>query len=129
MTSKKKAATKEITIAAVFGLVLYLISYAAIPVPHRTFHLFAAAGAMGGSALGAITNKKSKWWAIPLGVIACGVAAIFYFINVEVGAANPSDVAALAVAFTIMFLSFVFLMRMAGINSWAYPDASGKPSS
>jgi hypothetical protein len=129
MSPQKKGVGKEAGIGVVICFVAFLISFFAVPVPARTFYILAIVGALGGSALGAITKKKSKWRAIPLGVIAFGVAAIFYFINVEVGAANPPDVAALAVAFTIMFLSFVFLMRMAGINSWAYPDASGGTSS
>jgi hypothetical protein len=128
MSSKKEAVKKEVGIGVVIGFVGFLVTASAMPVPARTFHILAVVGALGGSALGAIAKKKSRWWTIPLGVVACVGAAIFYFPKVEVGAADPSDVAALAVVFTIMFLSFVFVMRMAGINSWAYPDASGGKS-
>ena len=118
MTSKGK----DLTIGAVIGFVAFIVTSFAISIPDRTFYIFGVGGALGGSALGAITKKKSKGWAVPLALVGLASTAAFYFSHVQVGGADPSDVAALAFSFTIMSLSLVFLMRMAGINSWAYPD-------
>ena len=132
---KKDAASKEVTIACVFGLIAFIVNAAGIVIPDKTFYLFSSVGAMAGSALAKIAfdhlKDNAKWLTILVGVnvISFFAAAIYYFKNIQVGSANWIDVAELAVAFAIMFFSCVFVMRMAGINPWAnLPKGDGASS-
>src|SRR5262249_34388987 len=125
MTKEAQAKLKkEVTIAGVCGFVVWLVNFFAIPVPSRTFYFLAVGGALAGSALGGIVRDSTNYLktAIFLGVIFFVGAVYIYVSRVQIGSADLPSIGILMVAFAVIFLSFVFLLRMARIDSWAYPN-------
>lgn len=112
---------KGLTIAAVFGLVGYLLSYGIlVPSELQFFKILAAVGMMGGSAVGRLTADSVgrpffRASLIIIAMLICIGAAILYVLMIQMGSANTSDIVELALLITTFFLSFAFLAPLSGV--------------
>jgi hypothetical protein len=113
---------KGLTIAAVFGLVGYLLSYGIlIPLGLEFFKILAAVGMMAGSAVGrhtadSVARPRFRAPLIIVAMLVCVGSAITYVLMEPMGSANTSDIVDLALLITVFFFCFAFLVPISGVS-------------
>jgi hypothetical protein len=110
-----------LSLTALFGVVSYLLGYGIfVPEQLKVFNFIAAASAMAGYSLGNLVGQKAKnvWLQAGLIIVAlavCTGSTLAYLIFSQQGAANVSDIVFLGALLATMFVSFWFLLPIAGV--------------
>jgi hypothetical protein len=106
---------------AILAFVSKFLSFGVlIPDQLSSFSLLAAAGVMAGLPIGRTAAKKVKGQRyriilILVALVICVSSLLAYLVSVQSGSANVNDIIWLAVFLTVTFVSFTFLMGMAGV--------------
>jgi hypothetical protein len=118
-----------LALTALFGFVAFVLSYGFfVPSDLRYFSFLGAVGSMAGYPLGELTARAvSTAWTraalIILSAIICVATVVCYAIFVQRGTGEVADIVLLAILLTCIFLSFTFLMPMAGVTIGKLPAA------
>jgi hypothetical protein len=111
-----------LVVPAVFAFVSLILSYGLfVPKDLQMFSLLAVVGSMAGYALGElaaknVVNSKLRAIFIVIDAALCVGFVIVYAVRIEGVHANVSDIVALALLLTGIFLTFTFLMPLAGVR-------------